>query len=100
MADPTLKDVVEAISKLDAKLDRLDSKVGQLDSKFDQLASKVEHIREDMDVRFDKVDERFDALLDKLRASSLVHKEIAKRLGSKSAVLGELRHVRPDARDK
>jgi hypothetical protein len=74
MADPTPKDVVAAISKLDAKFDQLDSKV-------EQLVGDMNERFDNIDARFDKVDERFDALLDKLRASSLVHKDIAKRLG-------------------
>ena len=39
MAEPTLKDVLKAISELDAKVDR---KVGDVDRKVDALRSDVE----------------------------------------------------------
>lgn len=49
MAEPTLKDVLDAISKLDAKIERVDGKVGRVDAKVDAL-------RAEMVQRFDELD--------------------------------------------
>jgi hypothetical protein len=53
MADPSLKDVLDAIAKLDAKVDKLDTKVDRVDAKVE---SKINGLRSDMMKRFDDLD--------------------------------------------
>lgn len=52
MAEPTLKDVLNAISKMGARLD----------AKIEAVRGDVDALRSDVEAGFARVDERFDAL--------------------------------------
>jgi hypothetical protein len=61
MAEPTLKDVLKAITTRDAKVD-----------------TKLDELRAEMNERFDAVEKRFDALDKELTLHAGVHRELEK----------------------
>jgi hypothetical protein len=70
MAEPTLKDVLNAISKL-----ATNEELAKLDTKVDEL-------RADMKNRFDAVDKRFDDLDEELeKHASRAHRDLDARIG-------------------
>jgi predicted nucleic acid-binding Zn-ribbon protein len=81
MADPTLKDVLEAITQLDTRVRSVESKVA---TKADlaKLEAKVESrfatLDSEMGSRFDRVEKRLDDLDRDLNKHMDVHREIEK----------------------
>lgn len=70
VAEPTLKDVLEAIAALTTRVDRMDA--------------RVDRMGQEMNARFDRVDKEMDARFDR------VDKEIAARFGEVNARFGEV----------
>lgn len=46
--EPTLRDVLEMLAKLDAKIDRVDGKVDRVDGKVDRVDGKADAIRSEV----------------------------------------------------
>ena len=71
MAEPTLKDVLDVIAKLDAK-------VGKLDAKVDAHRAETKADAATADTRFDRVDKGLAELDRDLTKHMDVHREIEK----------------------
>jgi hypothetical protein len=73
MADPTIKDVLVAIARLDAKVD---AKVGAVDAKVESLRDEMNDRFDDVDRRFDRVDKQLVELDRDLDGHMKVHAEL------------------------
>lgn len=67
--EPTLRDVLEMLAKLDAKIDRVDGKVDRVDGKADAIRSEVVTVRGELATVRSEMRAGFDALVVKLAAS-------------------------------
>lgn len=71
MADPTLKDVLVAITVLDAKIDKVAAKVDKVDGKVDAHRAETNAFRAEVEKRFDDIDRELTKHAD-------VHREVEK----------------------
>ena len=87
MADPTLKDVLEAIARDErntatkADLAKLEGKLatkGELSNLESNLKGELSNLESKMDARFDQLEKRFDELDRDLTKHMDVHREIEK----------------------
>ena len=80
MSEPTLKDVLQAIAKLDAKVDRkvdeVDRKVDELRSEVGGLRSEVGGLRSEVGGLRAEMTQRFDELDAELTLHAKVHRKI------------------------
>ena len=70
-AEPTIKDVINAVSSLGGSLDKMDARLGKTDSRLDKLDSRFDKLDSHLDKlnsRLDKLDSRLDKLDSKLGA--------------------------------
>ncbi len=84
MAEPTLKDVLNAIAQMRAEM-ATKTELAKLDAKVDAFEAKVDAFEAKADARFDKVDKAIAELDSDLDRHMKVHKEIDKRLDALKA---------------
>jgi X-X-X-Leu-X-X-Gly heptad repeat protein len=93
MAEPSLKDVLSAISelrvetradlaRLDGKFGQLDGKFGQLDGKFGQLDTKVGQLDAKLDAHRAETKKGFEDLDRELTGHADLHRKIEKDISA------------------
>ena len=87
MAEPTLKDVLQAIAGVAARVERMESRVGRIESTMATRADmngQLERIestmatRAEMNARFDRVEDQLKELDEDLDGHMKVHRELEK----------------------
>jgi hypothetical protein len=94
VSEPTLKDVLEAISGMTARVDRIDSAMAtkddlaalhsematraEMSARFDRVDARFDGVDKRVDARFDRIDKKLDELDKDLDGHMKVHRELEK----------------------